>query len=319
MKNTPSILAAAALLIVLLLYMCTFQVRSTEAAVRKTFGRADRNVIREAGLRFKWPWPVQSTVKYDTRLRILADRTEETRTSDSKNIILTTFAVWTIADPYLFHVSYPDQREGEKALRTKIRSHKMAVVGKHPFSEFVSTNPSERKLGQIEQEMMELISAEAAREFGVEVKMFGIKQLSLPEEVTKAVFESMRKTEEIKAENYKAEGEAKAAEIVAQAAAARQRILAVTQRKVDAIRNQALREVSEIYKAFAEHQELRIFLDKLKTLEEVLKTRTTLILDPETQPIDMFDEEKRLAPASGQVGTPLLNRVEQLQGQDPAE
>ena len=319
MKNTPSILAAAALLIVLLLYMCTFQVRSTEVGVRKTFGRADLNVIKEAGLCFKWPWPVQSTVKYDTRLRILTDRTEETRTSDSKNIILTTFAVWTIADPYLFHVNYPDEREGEKALRTKIRSHKMAVVGKHAFSEFVSTDPSERKLREIEQEMMELIRAEAAREFGVEVKMFGIKQLSLPEEVTKAVFESMRKTEEIKAANYNAEGEAKAAEIVAQATAARQRILAVTQRKVDAIRNQALLEVSEIYKAFAEHQELRIFLDKLKTLEEVLKTRTTLILDPETQPIDLFDEEKRLAPASGQVATPLLNKVEQLQGQDPAE
>ncbi|MHC4089931.1 MAG: SPFH domain-containing protein [Planctomycetota bacterium] len=300
MRNLPSILAAAALLIVLLLYMCTFQVRSTEVGVRKTFGNADRNVIGEAGLYFKWPWPVQSVVKYDKRLRILTDRTEETRTADSKNIILTTFAVWTIADPYKFHVTYPDEEAGRKALRTKIRSHKMAVTGKYDFSEFVSTDPGERKLPQIEGELMALISDEAKDEFGVDIKMFGIKQLGLPEEVTKSVFESMKTTEETKAENYKAEGEAKAAEIVASATAARQRILAVTKRKV-------------------EHQDLRIFLDKLAALEEVLKTRTTLILDPATQPIDLFDEGKRLTPASSQVDTALSTTVERVGRQAQAD
>ncbi|MHC4065942.1 MAG: SPFH domain-containing protein [Planctomycetota bacterium] len=319
MRNLPSILAAAALLIVLLLYMCTFQVRSTEVGVRKTFGNADRNVIGEAGLYFKWPWPVQSVVKYDKRLRILTDRTEETRTADSKNIILTTFAVWTIADPYKFHVTYPDEEAGRKALRTKIRSHKMAVTGKYDFSEFVSTDPGERKLPQIEGELMALISDEAKDEFGVDIKMFGIKQLGLPEEVTKSVFESMKTTEETKAENYKAEGEAKAAEIVASATAARQRILAVTKRKVDEIRSRAQGEEAKIYEAFREHQDLRIFLDKLAALEEVLKTRTTLILDPATQPIDLFDEGKRLTPASSQVDTALSTTVERVGRQAQAD
>jgi len=316
MKNLPTILAAALLLLVLLVYMCTFQVRSTEVAVRKTFGSADRHTVSEPGLYFKWPWPVQSIVKYDRRLRILSDRTEETRTSDSKNIILTTFAVWTVADPYKFHVSYPDERAGEAALRTKVRSTKMAVAGKHAFSEFVSTDPTERRLPQIEKEMLDLISAEASREFGVEIKMFGIKQLALPEEVTKAVFEAMKKTEEIKAKNYQAEGEAKAAEIVAQAHATRQRILAMTRRRVVAIRNQAQAEVSRIYAAFTEHQDLRIFLDKLAALEEVLKTRTTLILDPERAPFDLFDESKRVAPAGGSADAAVTRVLEQVGGED---
>ncbi len=319
MRNVPSILAAAALLFVLLLYMCTFQVRSTEVAVRKTFGNADRNVITEAGLYLKWPWPVQSVVLYDKRLRILSDRSHETRTADSKNIILTTFAVWTVADPYKFHVTYPDEEAGRKALRTKIRSHTMAVAGKHAFSEFVSTDPDERKLAQIEREMMDLVSAEAAAEFGVDVKMFGIKQLALPEEVTKAVFASMKKTEEIKAENYKAEGHARAAEIVARATAARQRILAVTKRKVDAVRNDAQREEAKIYQAFAQYQDLRIYLDKLKTLEEVLKERTTLFLDTETPPVDLFDPDKRGASVSAKAAAALTAKVEQLQEQQPAE
>ncbi|MCP4248410.1 MAG: hypothetical protein GY778_15290 [bacterium] len=302
MKNLPTILAAAALLVVLLLYMCTFQVRATEVAICKTFGnvdpQAEGSIITEPGLYRKWPWPVQSVVKYDQRLRVLTDRTDETRTADSRNIILTTYTVWTIADPYKFHVNYQNEEQGSKSLRTKIRSHKLAVAGKHPFSHFVSTDPNERKLARIEQEMQALVGAEAAEQFGVEIRMFGIKQLALPQEVSKAVFASMKETEETKAKKYQAEGEAEAAEIIAQAAAARQRILAVTRRKVDAIRNDAQAEVSRIWEAFREEPELRIFLDKLEALEVILKKRTTFILDQRWAPIDLFDDERRLAPAS---------------------
>lgn len=304
MRNLPTVLAAAALLIVLLLYMCSFQVRSTEVAVKKTFGDAKpEDVITEPGLYWKWPWPVHSVIKYDNRLRVLVDRSEEIRTADSKNIILTIFAVWRIADPYYFLKSYPDERDGEKALRTKIRAHKMAVAGKHMFSEFVSTDPQERRLRQIEQEMMVLVSAEAREEFGVELESFGIKQLVLPEDVTQSVFKAMKELEENKAKNYEAEGEAKAAEILADARAKQQRILALAKRKVDSIHSEAQREVSEIYESFAQHQDLRIFLDKLEALERVLKERTTLILDTEFQPVDLFDDEKR---SRGLTGGPEL-------------
>ncbi len=295
MRNLPTVLAAAALLIVLLLYMCSFQVRSTEVAVKKTFGDAKPgDVITEPALYWKWPWPVQSVIKYDNRLRVLVDRSEETRTADSKNIILTTFAIWRIADPYDFLKSYPDEKDGERALRTKIRAHKMAVAGKHMFSEFVSTDPQERRLRQIEQEMMDLVSAEAREEFGVELEAFGVKQLVLPEDVTQSVFKAMKELEENKAKNYEAEGEAKAAEILADARAKQQRILALAKRKVDAIHSEAQREVSEIYKSFAQHQDLRIFLDKLEAFEQVLKERTTLILNIEIQPFDLFDKDLRL-------------------------
>ncbi len=294
MRNLPTVLAAAALLIVLLLYMCSFQVRSTEVAVRKTFGDAQADdVVKEPGLYGKWPWPVQSVIKYDNRLRVLVDTSEETRTGDSKNIILTTFAIWRIADPYEFLKSYPDEKEGEKALRTKIRAHKMAVTGKHMFSEFVSTDPQERKLREIEAEMMDLVSAEAREEFGVELAMFGIKQLVLPEDVTQSVFTAMKELEENKAKNYEAEGDAKAAEILADARAKQQRILALAKRKVDSIHSEGQREVSEIYEAFAEHQGLRIFLDMIEALEQVLKERTTLILDTPIPPFTLFDEAKR--------------------------
>lgn len=302
MKNLPSVLAAGALFVVLLLYMCSFQVRTTEVAIEKTFGEADAaSVITEPGLNWKWPWPIQSVVKYDKRLRILEDQTEETRTADSKNIILTTYTVWTIADPYEFHRNYRSEEEGARALKTKIRSHKLAVAGKHTFSEFVSTNPAERHLDQIEDEMKMLVQAEALDEFGVDVKLFGIKQLVLPEEVTNAVFENMKKHEETTAKKYEAEGEAKAAEIRARAQAQQQRIMAVAKRKVDGIQNEAQAKVSEIWKAFDKHPELRAYLDKLEALEHVLRERTTLIFDTKIPPIDLFNDEMRIEAARGQA------------------
>ena len=319
MKNLPTIAAAVILVAALLAYMCTFQVRTTEVAVLKTFGKTDQteDVIKEPGLKFKWPWPVQTVVKYDNRLRILVDRTEETRTADSKNVILTTFTVWIIDDPYKFHVSYPDEADGERALRTKVRAHKNAVAGKHTFNEFVSTDPRERRLSEIEQEMMELVSKEAQEEFGVKVKLFGIKKLGLPEEVTKVVFDSMKEFEDTKAKTYQAEGEARADQIIAEASEAQKRILAFAQREVDRIRNQTQKEVSEIYtKNFSEHQELRIFLDKLEALEQILRKRTTLILEPDRVPIDLFDEEKRLAPATS---LDVASEIDSLRQQDEAQ
>ncbi|MCP4591512.1 MAG: hypothetical protein GY842_12270 [bacterium] len=307
MRNLPSILAALALLAVLLLYMCSYQVRFSEVAIVKTFGRADpeTDVIRDPGLYPRWPFPIQSVEKFDTRIRILEDTIEETPTKDSKNLVVTTFTGWTIDDPYKFHIAYPAIEDGEKALRDKIRSHKKAVVGKHDFAEFVSTEPTERRLHEIEREMEAAFASDALDQFGVRTHMFGIKRLGLPEAVTKDIFENMKKREENKAANYRTEGEAKAAEIVAEAMAARERIMAVASRKADEIRNDGQRRVGEIYRAFTEHQELRIFLDKLKSLEELCKERITLILDTELAPVDLFEFDRPRRPVAAPVADPV--------------
>jgi membrane protease subunit HflC len=294
-SRLPSVLAGVLLVAILVVYMCSFQVRSTEVAIVKTFGEADESkILTTPGWRGKWPWPIQEVVKYDKRIRILEDTVEETPTSDSKNVTITTFTGWVVADPYRFHKAYPDLKQAEEALRTKIRSHKKAVVGRHAFSEFVSTDPQERRLREIEDEMKQLVASEARAEFGVEVEIFGIKRLGLPSEVTKAIFDQMKKTEQNKADNYENEGKARAQEIVARAEEKRSRILAVAERKVADIRSEGLARVGQIYESFADYPELRIFLDKLRALEKILENRSTLILDTKFAPADLFNEESRL-------------------------
>ncbi|MFH0983312.1 MAG: SPFH domain-containing protein [Planctomycetota bacterium] len=307
MKNLPSILAAIALLGALVLYMCTYQVRFNEVAIVKTFGKTDaeKDVKRKPGLKFRWPWPIQSVEKFDTRIRLLEDTIEETPTRDSKNLVVTTFTGWTIDDPYKFHIRYQDVKAGEEALRAKIRSHKKAVVGKHDFAEFISTDPQERRLHEIEDEMHAAFAREASEQFGVKTHIFGIKRLGLPEAVTKDIFDNMKKLEENKAENYRTEGEAKAKQLVSEARAARERIMAVALRKADEIRSSGQRRQGEIYAAFTEHQDLRIFLDKLKALEELCRERITLILDTEMAPTDLFKLDRPTPPSPAPAQKPV--------------
>lgn len=304
MKNVGTIVAAAFLALVLLLYMCTFQVRFTEVAIKKTWGSPDKNAITEPGLKFKWPRPIQSVVTYDKRIRILEDRTEETRTIDGKNLLLTTFTLWKISDPAKFHTNFPGgEEDGEKKLRTTVVTHKHAVTGRHEFGEFVSTDPAKRKIREIESEIRDAVAHDAAKEYGIEVVGFGIKKLGLPESVTTAIFDSMKSHEQAKASRYTAEGSARAADILARARAMENRIMAEVRRKVKEIETEAEQVVSEYYKEFDEHPELRIFLDKLRTMRDALQSRTTLILDSAQPPFDVFDEEgrKKIPTKSGAI------------------
>lgn len=295
MKNLPSILSAIALAAVFALYMCTYQVRYTEVAIVKTFGKANPQAVKEPGLKFKWPPPIQNVVKYDTRIRLLEDTPEETPTRDSNNLIVSTFTAWKITDPYLFHRAASVESDAEDNLRSRIRAHKKTVIGKHDFSEFVSTDPNERKLAQIESEMEQLIAADAKRDFGITIEFFGIKQLTLPQEVTQTVFDAMKKVEQNKADNFKSQGEAEATKIIAQAGEAANRIMSVARQKADEIRADGRAEVSRLAERFSEAPELRIFLDKLEAFELVIRTRATIVLGLDDPPIDLFKLDRTRA------------------------
>jgi regulator of protease activity HflC (stomatin/prohibitin superfamily) len=103
----------------------------------------------------------------------------------------------------------------------------------------------------------------------------------------------MKSEEQRKAAKYLAEGDATASDIQAKAKATEARIMSAARRKVAEIENEAQRVVSAYYEEFKEQPELRIFLDSLRTVSEALRKRTTLILDTEITPYDVFRKETR--------------------------
>lgn len=312
MKRLPTILATVVLVAVLATYMCSFEVRSTEVAILKTFGKPVGEPLTEPGLKFKWFWPIQTVVKYDNRRRILEDKTEETITRDGKNVILTTYTVWRIADPRKFHENFQVEESGARSLRSLIQTQKNAEVGQHDFSEFASLSAgpgdaaARRPLSAIEDAILKRLQ-DVDQDQGVEVIAFGIKRLGLPQAVTSSIFDSMKAAQERKAGLYTSEGDSKAQAIRAEAEAARRRILSVVQQKVSQIEAEGQTRVSEYYKQFNEHPELRIFLDNLRAMKKALATRSTLIFDTRFLPFSLFTPTGREAVIKGNATMQPLN------------
>ncbi len=294
MGRLKTVLGAVVLLIIFALYMCTFRVRFSEMAVLKTLGKfTQQSIIDKPGLYLKWPL-IQSVVTTDARIRTLTDTYEESQTSDRKNIMATTYVCWRVdpGNPYKYHIASPDDKKAESNLKSIVQNKKKGVIAQYKLSALVNTNPDDLKFAEVEQKLRDEIEGQAKEMYGIDVVQVGIRRLSFPEGITEQVFESMKAKEEQDATKIKTEGQAIAQETRARASAMRENILAVADRLSKEIEAEANREVASYYKEFDKNVELRLFLDQLEATKNVLKERTTLVLDTAIAPFGLIELEK---------------------------
>ncbi|MFO1499924.1 MAG: protease modulator HflC [Verrucomicrobiota bacterium] len=289
-RNSLTILVGALLILIFVLLLFTFQVRQTEIALVTTFEKPSR-YIESPGFNWKWPFPIQKVYKFDKRIQSFEqDKIEETLTADSYNLVVQVYVGWSISKPDLFFSSF---REGkieaaQPALEALVRGAKNAIVGKHPFTDFVSKDKSQLKFTQIEQEILKSIQPPALNTYGIEVKFLGIKKLGLPESVTQKVFDRMIAERQQQVEKLKSEGEREAAIIRSNADAERDEIRAKADAEAITIKGEADAQAAKSYAIFEQAPELAILLRQLRALEDVTKDRTTLILDERTRPFNLL-------------------------------
>ena len=139
MRKIPlgTLLTASIVVLVLLVYALTFQVRFSEVAIKVRFGKVAA-VVTDPFIYPCWPWPIERIVKYDTRLQTLDLVEGEIKTRDGKNIIVGNFAVWRIEDPELFHIAVTTIPKAEEELRSRISTRRAAVIGNEDLSAFVN-------------------------------------------------------------------------------------------------------------------------------------------------------------------------------------
>src|SRR5688572_13542105 len=226
-NNRLTLVVGVILVIVFGLLLFTFQVRQTEVVMVTTFDRPTRPE-REPGLKFKWPYPIQKVYRFDKRSQNFEDDFEETMTADNYNLLAMVYVGWTVQDVELYFKSFPaaTPQAAEPALKGLIRSSKNAVVGRHKFSDFISTDAKQLKFVEIENEMLEMIKTQALQKYGIGVQFLGIKKLGLPEPVTAKVFDRMTAERQRQVETLKAQGEAEAMRIRSAAERDRDKILA---------------------------------------------------------------------------------------------
>lgn len=301
MKNNPLTLATGAVVVLIFAAMLfAFQVRQTEVVIVTTLGRYSRS-IEQPGLYFRLPWPIQNVHRYDNRVRNLEKKYEQTTTADARILVIDVFLGWRVKDPRRFLEYFGDSvTEAERNLEIQLRTAKNNTVGNHPLADFISVDPQALKFDAIEAEMLAEVR-QATANFGVEIVLLGIKQIGLPESITTKVFERMKAERARLEKQFQGEGEKEAISIRSEADLKREQILAEADARARQILGEAEARAAAQLKTFEQNTELAVFLLKLDALEQSLKERATLVLDPRTPPFDLL--QGAISPSGRQTQT----------------
>lgn len=294
-KNIVTPIAGALLALIFLVILFLFQVRQTEVAVVTTFGEFTRSIM-EPGLNVRWPWPVQKIYKMDNRLRNFERKFETTTTSDGKNIMMTVFIAWKIADPKVYLERFrDDQMQVEQALEGVVRSAKNGVLGQYAFGDLISTNRAKVKLPEVESDMLGMMQKVASAEYGITIEMTGINRIGLPESITTKVFDRMTSERQRLIRQFESEGRAEATRIRAEANRQKEKLLAEAQAESTQIRGAAEAEAAKHYAVFEKEPELAKLLFDIKALKQATQDRTTLVLDQQTPPFNRLNVKAQTA------------------------
>jgi len=279
--SIPTLIIALLVVFILLTFACTHQVAFYQAVVKVRFGQA-QETITTPGLKFRWPWPIESIEEYDVRLRTLDTPETEVKTVDGKNVILGTYAVWKIEDPLRFYTSVRTVARAEEQMRTRIAQAQAAVIGQKTLADFVNLDREllEATYSRLLDEMRGRVAGGLAADYGIRVTDLGIRRISLPKEVTREVFKSMIQDRKRLATKYREEGKSRAEAIKARAEADAKQILAFADWKAQQIRSAGVQATTRILeKINASDREFFEWLRWLDALRTALQQRTTIFID----------------------------------------
>ncbi len=283
----------AAAVVAILLSATGVQVAEGEAAVVTRFGDPVR-VLEEAGLHWKAPWPIDDVARVDLRRRSFETGHAEMLTKDRKNVVLVGFAIWRVTDPLRFHRSVGSVADAEDKLDGLITNAQIGVLGRFPLAALTSTDPSDLRTDEVEQELLAATSGVASEQYGIEILTMGFQRLSLPEDNVGAVFKQMRAERRQYAARYEAEGAEEAARIRSETDLEAARIRSEGAEAAATIRGEAEAEAARIYaEAHRTDPELYRFLRSMEALDDVVGSDTTVILRTDSPPFRLLTSEGR--------------------------
>lgn len=309
-KQVFTVIIAVVVAVILVLYLFSFQVRETEIAIVTTFGKPT-SVKRAPGLYWKWPWPVQQIEQYDGRIHIFGDRLEETLTRDKKNILITACVGWQIGDvkqagkgrdpALVFRESIGTMKSAEEKLKSVVGDRKSEVVGRYVLDQFVNVDKDKMKFAEIEETMLSEIVDFVHAEYGIDVVLFRINRLEFPANAVEAVQTRMKEERNREVEKFIARGEAEANEIRSGADRQKAQILALAKREAERIRGEGEKKVAEYSEIFNRYPDLANWLRTVRAMEEICKTRTTVVLDSKNSFVEALTKGIELSTSPGEA------------------
>jgi len=268
-------LAAAAVVVLVLIYTSLFTVSQIEQALVLQFGKPIR-VVEEPGLHTKLPW--QDVVEYDRRILDFEPPAEEVIASDQKRLVVDTYARFRIVNPLQFFQSVGTEAIVRTRLSSIVTGALRRVIGNVELQAVVSD-----RRAQIMRQIHDEVNAQS-KGFGIDVVDVRIKRADLPEGNTQAIYDRMKAERQREAAQYRAEGAQQAQAIRANADRQRIEILADAQKQSQILRGQGDSDNIRISAAaFGRDTNFFTFYRSLEAYRDGLTGQgTTLVLSPDS-------------------------------------
>ena len=268
------ILAVIVVIALVAVGLVAYTVDETQQAVIIRMGNPVRTV-KEPGLYFKWPFPIESVHMFDDRVLEYDVDPEPIYTQDKKNLILDNYARWRIEDPLMFMKAVKTRSGAQARLDDIVYSVLREELGKHVLSEVISENR--------EQIMVDVAQRcrEQAKGLGIGILDVRIKRADLPRENEAFVFNRMRAERSRIAMQYRSEGEEAALKIRAQTDLDKRTIMAEAYEKSEKLKGAGDAEALGIYaNAYEKDPNFYAFTRTLQAYEKAIDKHTVLVLPP---------------------------------------
>lgn len=303
--NRWTLVAIAAASILFFAGNTAFVVNQTQQALVVRFGDIQR-VVQEPGLKFKVPF-IDNVEFFDKRLLDFNTPpqefiTKDKRTNVEERVVIDSFVRYRITDPVKFYQAVRSEANLQSRLSGIVIANMRKIIARNSLSDLLSDQrasimreilASVNRQATSEKATAEEAAAEEAgapavrrrQGFGIEVVDLRIMRADLPEDISQATFERMRKNFTKEAQKFRAEGEEKALEVRSSADRERTEILAQAQKKSETIRGEGDAIAAEIYAgAFNKDPDFYTFYRSMQAYRKSLKgSDTTLILSPKSE------------------------------------
>ena len=282
MKKRFVILIGIVFFLTILAYNSLFFVEQRVQTLILQFGEPIR-VIQEPGLNFKIPL-AQNIVKFDKRILLFDNNSEEIIAADKKRLIVDAFVRYKIVDPLKFYQTVRFEAALNNRLGSVVNNSLRAVLGRVPLEAVISDR---REL--LMKEVSELVSVRATQ-FGISIEEVRIKKADLPSENSEAIYRRMQTERQQEAAQIRAVGKEKARFITAESEKQKTVLLAEAQRDSDILRGQGEAEKNRIMgEAFSKDPNFFAFYRAMQAYSKALSEGdTTMVLSPKSDFFEFF-------------------------------
>ncbi|MDE0214143.1 MAG: protease modulator HflC, partial [Deltaproteobacteria bacterium] len=239
-------------------------------------------------------------------------------TADKKNVLVSTYISWKIADPVRYLAALRTRDFAENRLAALVQSELGSALGGRPFGTILGTSGNGASLAELEGSVERAVAGVAREDLGIEVVSLGVTRLIFPQQNLDSVFARMRAERARIARGFRSEGRAEAQKIAARAEKERARIIAEAEAKAAVLRRRGEAEAARIYaEAYQGHAEFYRFLRTLEAYKKVLNEKTTLVLPADSPFLEILTSRIPGAGARDGDAPAAEKRVPDAAGKDP--